>query len=251
MAAEFVLSPASSHTHTVIFLHGKNNTASEFAEEIFESQASDDRTLPEIFHSIKWVFPSSGRSPCARFGGEEPQWFDVWSVQDPEEREEMQAAGLIQSVERVAEIIKREVEQVPSGKSQHVILAGISQGCATAFHALLCSELRLGGFFGLCSWLAQRRRLEDIHADEGKWRSFSREFAEALKTPVFLEHCKNDEVVPFGNGVLLKDTLRRLGMRVEWREYEECGEVENGHWLNEPEGVDDVVAFMRGCVGAR
>lgn len=55
----YVAAPSKQHTHTIILLHGRDSTASEFASEFFESQASDDLTLPETFPSIKWVFPSS------------------------------------------------------------------------------------------------------------------------------------------------------------------------------------------------
>lgn len=44
-----VIVPLKEHTHTVILLHGRDSTATEFTEEFFESQASDDRTLPEMF----------------------------------------------------------------------------------------------------------------------------------------------------------------------------------------------------------
>lgn len=64
----------------------------------------------------------------------------------------------------------------------------------------------------------------------------------ALVTPIFLSHCKDDHVVPICNGEKLRQSLQHLGMAVEWKAYEK-----GGHWINEPQGVDDIVAFSRRC----
>jgi len=62
----------------------------------------------------------------------------------------------------------------------------------------------------------------------------------AFKTPVFLSHSKDDNVVPWQNGDMLWWRLEEdLGMEVEWRLYED-----GGHWVNEPRGVDDIVGFL-------
>jgi lysophospholipase II len=53
----YVVATAKEHTYIVTFLHGRDSAATEFADEFFESQASDNRTLPEIFPAFKWVFP--------------------------------------------------------------------------------------------------------------------------------------------------------------------------------------------------
>jgi hypothetical protein len=45
------------HTHTVIFLHGREDCGTWFAQDFFEPKSSDGRTLAEIFPSIRWVFP--------------------------------------------------------------------------------------------------------------------------------------------------------------------------------------------------
>lgn len=142
--------PKEKHTHTIIFLHGRESNAEEFASEFFESQASDGRTLSEIFPSIKWVFPNSGTRNRARFGVEESQWFDMWEVRNPQERKDLQIDGLRVSVASILNVIRTEASIIPP---ERIILGGISQGCATAIHALLYGGIRLGGFVGLSSWL--------------------------------------------------------------------------------------------------
>lgn len=68
----------------------------------------------------------------------------------------------------------------------------------------------------------------------------------AFKTPVFLSHSKDDDVVPFKNGDMLWWRLEEdLGFDVDWKVYED-----GGHWINEPRGVDDIVSFVRKVVNA-
>jgi acetyl esterase/lipase len=47
-------------------------------------------------------------------------------------------------------------------------------------------------------------------------------------------------VVPVENGRALKASLEALGMKVEWHEY-----PSGAHWLQEPQGIDDLAAFLR------
>ncbi|PQE26621.1 phospholipase carboxylesterase protein [Rutstroemia sp. NJR-2017a BVV2] len=173
------------------------------------------------------------------------QWFDMWSVENPSEREEIQKEGLRESVSAILELIHQEAKIVPL---ERIFLGGISQGCATANLALLCGGMKLGGFVGLCSWMPLRAGVLDIASDHQPGLSNSsvskrlRELLDikpqdpegndknVLSTPIFLSHSVNDEVVPIQNGRLLRDSLETLGMKVTWREYED-----GGHWIYEPE----------------
>ncbi|KAK7528742.1 Alpha/Beta hydrolase protein [Phyllosticta citriasiana] len=228
MAAHHVLTPSATHSHTVIFLHGRDSTALEFAGEFFESQASDDKTLQEIFPGFKWVFPASATRNSARFGVKMSQWFDIWSLENPEELKDIQKAGLSESISSVIEVIEFEASLIGTEK---IILAGISQGCATAIHALLQGERRLGAFVGVCSWLPFQ---SEIHENEGSESNF------ALETPVLLAHSEDDDVVPIQNGERLSRGFIELGMSVEWHTYKL-----GGHWINEPQGIDDMVGFLK------
>ena len=168
------------------------------------------------------------------------------------------------------EIIHQEARLVPLS---HIFLGGISQGSATAILALLCGDMKLGGFVGLCTWMPFRKSVafgllnqphsqrsslhiaENIRALLGVVEQTSVEndtnananaiAGNALATPVFLSHSQNDEVVPIQNGRLLRDCLETLGMKVTWKEYED-----GGHWIYEPEdenvrnGIDDIEEFI-------
>lgn len=247
------------HSHTFILLHGRDSTATEFSEELFESQASDGHTLRDIFPTVKWVFPNSKIRNSARFETGLSQWFDMWSVENPSEREEIQIEGMRESIEEIFGIIRYEASLVPA---ERIILGGISQGCAVAIIALIVGGIRLGGFIGLCSWLpfqnqltAQnttstykgkiRDLLSNLKSSDGKPKDIpdlsDLSGLSDITTSVFLSHSQDDDVVPFENGRKLYEILTGYGFPVIWKAYED-----GGHWVNEPQGIDDLVKFLHG-----
>ena len=150
------------------------------------------------------------------------QWFDMWSVEKPEERPELQTAGLCESASSILDVICKEALEVSLDR---IILAGISQGCATAIHTLLAGNIQLGGFIGLSGWLPCYTETVTRTALLDK----------ATCTPVFLSHSEDDEVVPIENGYRLINELTKLQMSLGWSVY-----VDGGHWVNEPMGVDNI-----------
>ena len=222
-----IILPTAAHTHTVIFLHGRDSTASEFAPEFFESQASDDRTLLEIFPGIRWIFPTGGIIRSARFGSDMSQWFDMRSTENPHERHEHDNHDkeLQTAVNFVTDIVNKEAASIGS---ENVFLGGISQGCSTAMHALLRNDKRLAGFIGLCSWFANCQN------------ATSTPTTQASRTPIMLSHAQDDDIIDMKFGLEARDRLIGMGMEVQWHAYED-----GGHWINEPKGVDDIVAFMQ------
>lgn len=254
-----VVAPSKRHTHTVILLHGRGSTASEFASELFESQASDDLILPETFPFIRWVFPSSKLRNSARFETTLSQWFDMWSVDHPSERCEGQGAGLKESISEIIEVVRSEASLL--GGLERVILGGVSQGCATAIHALICGGTQIGGFIGISSWLPFQEPIENICSQSinptARIQAIRALFfdpsagnfptaidlsndSNPFSTLGFLSHSKDDDVVPIINGERLRQGLKTLSMAVTWKEYED-----GGHWVNEPQGVDDLVDFIK------
>ena len=254
----YIVAPEHAHTHTIIFLHGRDSTAEEFAAELFESQASDYRFLRNIFPSIRWVFPSARSRVSARFGGQLSQWFDIWACESPQERKELQHAGIKDSLEELEEIIADEVALL-EGKANCIFLAGISQGCSTTVLKLLtCTHQQstpFAGLIGFSSWLPFQAEIGEYAMSKftlctrlrSQFRlpeitqSLAQATASALETPVFLN---DDTVVPIENGEALERSLRELGMNVKWRRYQK-----GGHWIHEPVGVDDMVAFIKACMG--
>lgn len=180
------------------------------------------------------------------------QWFDVWNTDDFQDREELQAEGLRNSVAGIRRILAREA-MILNGRWNRIILAGISQGAATSVHTLFNLNLNnaqaeggspddsrgLGAFLGFSCRLpfpgrslAETRKvldLEDVPEHDGVIRN----------TPILLEHCVDDPLVYIGKGRDLRDSLEALGAQVTWKEY-----PDGGHWFNSPAGIDDVVEFL-------
>lgn len=253
---EYIVNPRDghAHTHTIIFLHGRDSTNDEFANEFFESEATEPagqpRTLRDLFPTVRWVFPAAPMLRSARFATDMSQWFDMWSVEDPaggEQHGKLQHDGLRKGVAAVWDVVAREEARFVPGR-RNIFLAGISQGFATVVAAFLSAgaggpAASLAGLIGLCSWMPLGGK-DELERVIGR----GSDAAGALKppdasmppsTPVLLTHSSDDDVVPVQNGRALRDILGQ-SQPVEWHEYED-----GGHWVNEPQGVDDIANFLR------
>ncbi len=235
--------PLSNHTHTVVFLHGRSSTAAEFADDLQDTSISTDsegHNLVQLFPSIRWVLPQSELRTTARPPIEcIPQWYDSWN--NSHHRPELQIAGLRESVASIRATVKREADLL-GGRWERVVLAGLSQGAATAAHTLLNltvdgDEQRLGGLMAFCSVmpfpgrsLAETRavlELDGVPSGDEVVRN----------TPVLWEHCLDDNIK---YGRELRDSFLNFGSQVTCKEYRK-----GGHWLKSPEGIEDAVAWLK------
>ena len=237
----------TTHTHTVVFLHGRGDNVKNFTLSLNYSTDSQGRTLRDAFPSFKWVFPEAPIRTCASSPGDKiRQWFDIWNVSNFREKEDHQAAGLVQSVTAMRRILADEAAAL-GGRWDRIVLAGISQGAATSVHTLLNLDIpdhpgsarRLAAFIGFsCRMpfpgrtLAETRNVLSLKdSPDGN---------EVIKnTPMLLEHCIDDPLVLVALGRALRDSLRGFGAQVEWVEY-----PDGGHWFNSPAGINDVVKFL-------
>ncbi|KAI0389674.1 phospholipase/carboxylesterase family protein [Xylariaceae sp. FL0594] len=206
------------HTHTVIFLHGRGDDNGPFRDSLQHWRDSRNRTLTQAFPTFRWVLPQAPMREMASYPGQRVWiWFDNWNVRDLTEREELQADGLREIIPVFRELITLEAARL-GGRSDRIVIAGFSQGGAVGAHLLFNSDMReVVGVFG---------RAPD---DDDCLR----------KTPVLLDHCVGDPIVPIESGRVLRDTLRGFGCQVDMREY-----TDGGHWLHSPTGLDDVVTFL-------
>lgn len=255
MPASHVVEPVEghAHTHTIIFLHGRDSISTDFADELFESEASEPRdkprTLRDLLPTVRWVFPTAPVLRSARFDTDMSQWFDMWSTEDPDERPEIQLPGLRASVSALGDVIRKEESRIERSR---IFVGGISQGIAVAVAAFFAEQEAwsgLGGMMGLCGWMPLRGMVgaEDGMVQLGRlYRGTSSDVPSEPRTrrplPIFLGHSRDDSVISVSHGQTLRDTLRGFPneLQVEWHEYED-----GGHWLNEPQGVDDIFAFLK------
>lgn len=244
-----IVPPSTSHTHTVVFLHGRGDNAPQFARSLANWTDSNNRNLGEIYPSFRWVFPKAPLRQCAN----PPttiifQWFDVWDPRNLSQNEDLQTTGLKEVVPSIRQILADETALL-GGRWDKVILAGISMGGATSAHVLFNLDIpeeaggRLGAFLGFscrCPFAGRNLgEMREVLALEGVPDHNS----VFQKTPMLLEHCADDPLVLVKNGQVLRDTLRGFGAQVEWKEY-----PVGGHWFNYIQGVDDVVDFLGRCV---
>ncbi|KAM3496833.1 hypothetical protein MY10362_009795 [Beauveria mimosiformis] len=240
--------PSGTHTHTVVFLHGRGDNTTSFIASFAHSRSSHGQTLLGAFPNFRWVFPQAPLSRCARGGMIWPQWFDVWDPRDFAAREELQLDGLRDTVPEIARILADEAAAL-GGRWDRVILAGISMGAATSVHTLFNLDsfspeaTRLGAFLGFsarCPFAA--RSLAGMREVLGLRKPDAPEHGGGgvlVNTPMLLEHCVDDPLVLVQNGRGLRDVLTGFGAKVTWREY-----PSGGHWFNAPAGMDDAIAFL-------
>ncbi|KAI0506510.1 Phospholipase/carboxylesterase [Xylaria bambusicola] len=230
----------NEHTHTIIYLHGHSSSAHILSQQLWETRDCRGESVQHIFPSVKWVFPQANEIFVTRLDQTMREWFDVVDIQNPDERRELQRPGLKDVVPQLVELVEYEGRIVGL---ENVILAGISEGCATAIQVLLNlrgQNRRLCAFIGTSGWMSlggssaqESRELLGLKISGSSHNVYR-------NTPVFICHCADDPSVPIEQGRRLRDTLITYGMTVTWKEY-----PTGGHWINCPQGVEDIATFLR------
>lgn len=263
---EPLITPAlQDHKQTFIVLHGRGSNATTFGPPFLNTEVSELRALRSSFPHAQFIFPTASKRRAQIYHRSViNQWFDNWSLQTPNERTGLQVQGLRESSAYIHSLLKNAIEQVGA---ENVVLGGLSQGCATALIALLTWDGEpIAAGFGMCGWLPFRKQMEDIviasesgvenakggeddlfetlgeAAGDGdddaptQAIAFLKEelemSAESRSTavqqvPLFLSHGVEDDKVPVELGREAVSCLKRLGVNIEWREYDGLG-----HWYS-------------------
>lgn len=87
-------------------------------------------------------------------------------------------------------------------KASRIILGGFSQGGAMSVFTGLTSEEKLGGVFGLSCYLLLGDRIQSFLPEN--WAN--------KKTPFFLGHGEDDDIVQFSYGQKSADKLKEMGL---------------------------------------
>ncbi|KAI9931972.1 hypothetical protein ASPWEDRAFT_27745 [Aspergillus wentii DTO 134E9] len=281
-----VFFPSSTHTSTIIFLHGRGSNGPELAAQMARSSTSSGKSILDHFPSSRWVFPSARPRWSDAFQVSVGEWFNPdppsedppGSDQDYEEEEELSISALEElkeSVEYILHLVEEEVNRFDGDQDQghRVVLGGLSQGMAVAIMALVCAQRRLGGLVGVMGWLPFAERIESLfdsgeatpgHGKEvfeqffpvgflqhhERWQSKNNGFrGSSCDTPVFLSHGEDDQWVDADLGLIAYKILVRLGFqKVDWKMY--TGAPNDGHWLKEPEQFNAIVDFLKEVLGA-
>lgn len=275
--------PRDAHTYTAIFLHGRGSNGPEFCEDLFSSLTSNLKNLPDSLPSWRWVFPTAKTRYSSRFKEDESAWFDVWSIDNTEEQEELSVEGLRESVSHIMKILTDEIERV-DGDASRVFLCGISQGMATILWTFFCAagqiNQSLGGMIGFCGWLPFSHKAEDLARRQQamEWlqqsngnqsliepskldnkRQMSKLFRDIINDPGLPQVDASTDISIFSTPVLLSHGSDdpvvpiRLGrqaarilqhLEVAAEWHWYSGAEADGHWIKEPQGFDQMVEFI-------
>ncbi|KAL2006733.1 hypothetical protein VTN00DRAFT_9401 [Thermoascus crustaceus] len=91
----------------------------------------------------------------------------------------------------------------------------------------------------------QQQQQETSRESKGKapLRESENKDSSPFSTPIFLSHGEDDKWVDVSLGKTAHNVLIRLGFQnVSWKSY--TGAEGDGHWLKEPEQLDDIVKFL-------
>ncbi|KAI9745737.1 MAG: hypothetical protein M1818_001273 [Claussenomyces sp. TS43310] len=191
------------HTHTLILLHGRGSTGSDFGPPFLQSLTTPTRTattaaeavaggktLQSHLPGLQVIFPTA-KPRRARWHNRAVirQWFDSVPIEKQDvagqrmtrDQAEWQLEGLRETTHFLRPVLDAEVRAVGA---RNVFLGGLSQGCAMALHLLLgyqgasgetaggygdeqtASRQALGGFVGLSGWLPFVEDMEELIGSE-------------------------------------------------------------------------------------
>ncbi len=211
-----VMSPAAGPADAaVIWMHGLGADGFDFVPLVPELNLPGNAR-------VRFVFPHADVRPVTVNAGYAMRaWYDIRDL-TPEGRDD--EAGLQTTRERIESYIAAERAQ--GIETRRIVLAGFSQGGATALHVGLRHAERLAGIIALSCYLPLRDRLaaEAVGANRA--------------TPILMCHGREDVVVLPAFGELSRDALLAAGLPVEWRAYS------MGHNLCRPE-IFDIAAWLK------
>ncbi|MDB5776312.1 MAG: carboxylesterase protein [Herbaspirillum sp.] len=187
---------APNPTASVIWMHGLGADSSDFVPLVPELDLTG-------CGPVRFVFPDAPVMPVTLNGGAGMQsWYDIIGL-ELERRED--EAGLRASQAAIERLIARELER--GVRSERIVVAGFSQGCAMALQIGLRHPQPLAGMLCLSGYLPLRDtvRTEGTPANQ--------------KTPIFMAHGLVDGVVPLDRAEKSRDLLTALGYQVQWKSY--------------------------------
>ncbi len=182
--------------YSVIWLHGLGADGHDFEPIVAELDfATKSKT--------RFVFPHApNRSVTINNGYVMPAWYDIVAIDQQAPDDEQ---GIRASQQQIIALI--EHENSLGVNSEHIVLAGFSQGGAIALQTALRYDDKLAGLMALSTYLTL-------------YESLQSEASESNKTiPLMMAHGEYDPVVPIGLAQLSKQRLLDAGYSVEWTSY--------------------------------
>ena len=187
------IEPAHPADAAVIWLHGLGADGHDFEPIVPELGLSQDL-------AVRFIFPHAPAIPVTVNGGYVmPAWYDIKAMDIDRE---VDAGQLLQSANRIRDLLKREVERGVS--SQRIVLAGFSQGGAVAYQVALTHQGPLAGLLALSTYLATADSLSPLAPRD---------------LPIAVYHGTADPIVPEILGQRSCERLREWGYAPQYRTY--------------------------------
>lgn len=190
------IKPKSNHLYSIIWLHGLGADGHDFEGIVPELKLKAEA-------NIHFIFPDAPVRHITINGGMKMRaWFDIMELS---RSNKVDIPGVYHSSELIDRLI--DEERAKGIQSEHILLAGFSQGGAIALHAGLRYPGKLGGIVGLSTFLPTLEQL------------VSERSAANNDTPLLLAHGIIDSVVPIELGKTTCDQLQSMGYSVTWRDF--------------------------------
>ena len=187
---------AASPDAAVIFLHGLGDDGHGWSDMV------PALGLPSSMR-VRFVFPHAPEMPVTINGGYVmPAWYDLY---DADFKARADLDGVRMSRTHVEHLVAREVQRGIA--ASRIVIGGFSQGGAVALYTGLRHRERLAGVIGLSCYLIDPESLAEEASDTNR------------RTPVFMAHGTEDEVVRYACGEASSRLLESAGWPVEWHAY--------------------------------
>ncbi|HET9863668.1 MAG TPA: dienelactone hydrolase family protein [Steroidobacteraceae bacterium] len=182
--------------YTIIWMHGLGADGHDFEPLVPELAGHG---LP----ALRFVFPHAPVRPVTINNGYPMRaWYDIVGI---DRRSAEDFTGIGEAADSIGGLVHRE--HARGIGSDHIVLAGFSQGGAMALHLATRHPDTFAGIIALSTYLPLAKELAK-----------SRNTAN-LATPIFMAHGMQDPVVPYDLAEESRQLLVNAGFHVDWHSY--------------------------------
>ncbi|MEY3106347.1 MAG: hypothetical protein RIT35_513 [Pseudomonadota bacterium] len=190
------IKPTSTHKYSLIWLHGLGADGHDF-----------EGIVPQLHLNAEanthFIFPNAPIQAVTINGGMKmPAWYDILEMSL---NRKVDVQGIYQSANLLENLIKQEMASGIS--SEHILLAGFSQGGVIALHAGLTFKHKLAGIIALSTYFPT---IEKVITE----LSIANH-----NTPIFMGHGILDSIVAIESGKSVFNKLNDFQYNIEWYEY--------------------------------
>ncbi|PLN86102.1 acyl-protein thioesterase 1 [Aspergillus taichungensis] len=224
--APFIVPALKKHTATVIMAHGLGDSGAGWMG------LAQNWRRRGMYDEVAFIFPNAPMIPITvNFGMSMPGWYDITKLgRDLDFEESIRSqdeAGILRSRDYFNVLIKEQIDQ--GIKPSRIVLGGFSQGGAISVFTSITNKEKLGGVFGLSCYLLLSDRIKNQIPEDFPNK----------KTPFFLAHGLDDEVVNYQFGKTSSEMVKQLGVEdVTFKSYPDLGHSAD------PTEIQDLEQFL-------